>query len=385
VIRILAFLEATTVTGPAKNLVEFHRQLQKLPQPPVHLEIATFQRGNPDNEFTRTIQSIGIPLHRVQERSAFDAGVLGQIKSLLSQLKPDIVQTHAIKSHFLLRLSGEYKTRPWIAFHHGYTFTSKRLLLYNRLDRWSLRAAQRVLTVNKSFAKDLISQGIAPGKITVLHNAIDPAWGARASDSSLRARTRRELGLKDIETVLLIVGRLSLEKSHVLLVQAMARLGQLLPEVPVRLLIVGDGPEKSAVEQAAQSAGCLEQIVFIGHTPDVLPYYAAADIAVLASRTEGSPNSLLEAMVASLPIVATNVGGIPEIATPGETALLIPPDNVENLASALAQTITQPEESKAMGRRAHAAVLEHFTPEHRAQVLCDFYASSVAAWDRSQS
>jgi glycosyltransferase involved in cell wall biosynthesis len=301
------------------------------------------------------------------------------LREILSSSGATIAQTHSIKSHFLMRLSGEWKRLPWIAFHHGYTQTNRRLLFYNQLDRWSLRAPRRIVVVSRSFARDLVSKGIPEERITVMHNAIDPKWGELAHDAGLRARTRAALGLEENEKAVLIIGRLSLEKSHVLLVEAVSRLRELLPQTPVRLLIVGEGPERSAIEQAAQSLGISDKVHFTGYTRDVLPYYAAADLAVLASLSEGSPNALLEAMVARVPVVATSVGGIPEIVHDRQSALLVPPADVAALTAALAQALGDPTLCQALAARAHEEILAHYTPELRAASLYQLYVDIAGA------
>lgn len=385
-IRVLAFLEADHVTGPAKNLLDFHGQLRQQGNP-VQLEIVTFCRGRAacPNDLTRAVETAGIPLHCIGEGFPFDPRILPGIRQLLHQLQPSIVQTHSIKSHFLVGLLGEWKRRPWLAFHHGYTLARKRLRLFNRLDRWSLPRACRVVTVSRAFERDLVSRGVSAGRITVLHNAIDPDWGDRARDPGLRLRTRESLGLTGRDKAILIVGRLSREKSHVLLVEAFARLRTLAPAIPARLLILGDGPELAAIERTARALDCLPQVSLLGRSADVLPYYAAADLAVLASKSEGSPNALLEAMAARVPVVATAVGGVPEIVTHGETALLVPPSDAGALADALAQALGRDEEARAMAERAHALILAQYTPKRRCRTLCEIYRQTVDLWPKGST
>ena len=171
----------------------------------------------------------------------------------------------------------------------------------------------------------------------------------------------------------LIVGRLSREKAHGALVEALARLRKLCPEIPAKLLIVGDGPERGAIERIAAANGVREQVVLAGYAADVAPYYAAADIAVLASVTEGSPNALLEAMAANLPVVATAVGGIPEIVSDHETAILVPAGGVEALAQGLREVLTDEIAAREMAARARSLIVSSFTPQARMQRLCEIY------------
>jgi glycosyltransferase involved in cell wall biosynthesis len=377
-IRLLALMEAHTITGPAKNLLEFAKNSRHLNgTEQVEVEIATFQRVPGETPFTKAVRDAGIALHCIPEASAFDPGALKGLRGVVAAVKPDILQSHAVKSHFLVRASGLCKRHPWVASHHGYTHTDLRMRIYNQLDRWSLREAARVLTVSEAFRRQLCDLGIPRDRITVLHNAIDPVWGDRASDPVLRRSSRAALGIASSEKAILIVGRLSREKSHGSLIAAMNLLRSSEPSLRLRLIIVGDGPERPHIQQAAVQAGVQDLVIFAGQTADVLPHYAAADLAVLVSVTEGSPNALLEAMASRVPVVATSVGGIPEIITHGETGLLVPPGNVEQLASVIGQSLTDVEGAETMANKARTVVETAYSPEMRARFLTTFYTEAT--------
>ncbi|HLX46583.1 MAG TPA: glycosyltransferase [Bryobacteraceae bacterium] len=378
-IRVLAFLEATYVSGPAKNVLEFARCAAGFEENArVQTEIAAFQTSPGDDELTDAVSRAGLPLHRIEQASLPTPSTVERVRRAIAASQPDIVQTHSIKSHFLLRASGAWKQYPWVAFHHGYTLTVLRLRAYNEFDRWSLRRAARVITVSRAFAGQLARKGVPGNRITVLHNAIDPDWGRRASDADLRAATRTRLGVEAGEHLALMVGRLSKEKRQVLLIQALGRLKAQSPEVRMRILIVGEGPERASILQTAASLGLSNNLVLAGHQSDVAPYYAAADLAVISSDTEGSPNALLEAMAAGKPVVATAVGGIPEIVTHEDTALLVPAGDAGKLADAIARTLFDFEGARQMAERAHALILSHYSPQQRARFLARFYADMLS-------
>jgi glycosyltransferase involved in cell wall biosynthesis len=373
-IRLLALLEAITVTGPAKNLIDFAKRARYFDdREAIETHIATFRRGQAGNAFLDAVHTADIPLHVIPERRAYDRAVISRMRGVAEAITPDLVQTHAIKSHFLLRLSGLWTRYPWIASHHGYTSTNNRERIYNQLDRWSLRKAARVLTVSRAFEQQLRETGVPAGRITVLQNAIDPDWGDAARNPELRARTRASLGIAENEKAALIVGRLSREKGHPDLIRALARLRAEAPYLPVRLLIVGDGPERPAIEESVRASGLERQVFFAGQVADVMPYYAAADVVVLASITEGSPNALLEAMAARVPVVATAVGGVPEMVSHQETALLAPPHDVRQLADCIHEALREEGATGAMVERAHHLVVARHSPECRARFLSRFY------------
>jgi glycosyltransferase involved in cell wall biosynthesis len=272
-----------------------------------------------------------------------------------------------------VRKAGIHRTLPWIAFHHGYTAPDLRARLYNQLDRWSLRAARQVLTVSGPFREELIRKGVAPQRIAVVHNAIDPAWGASYRDPASAAALRAKLGIAPGAKVILLVGRFSSEKDHLTLLTAVANLHDSRRVPQAHLVLVGDGPERSRIEQAIGALRLQGAVTLTGQVPSAEPYYGIADVAVLSSLTEGSPNALLEAMAAGVAVVATRVGGIPEIVSDGESALLIAPGDREGMARALERIFTERELRANLVREARRIVHSRHTPEVRIRRLLELY------------
>ena len=137
-------MESDFVTGPAKNLLEFAKRARQAPDglPGVDVSTATYLRGNEspaDNGFVTAAERACIRMDLIREKARFDPAVIPQIRAILETHKPDIVQTHNVKSHFLMRYSGLWREYRWLAFHHGYVTTDAKMRLYNQLDRWSLQ------------------------------------------------------------------------------------------------------------------------------------------------------------------------------------------------------------------------------------------------------
>src|SRR5258708_11184908 len=149
--NLLAIIEAYTITGPAKNLIEFAGQARAQG---VETTLGTFVRGERTNLFIETARAAGIPVELIPERGPADLKVRDRLRKLAVRVKPDIVQTHAVKSHFLARSAGLHRLAPWVAFHHGYTWPALRTSLYNQFHRWSLRAARAGLTRSPQFRTD---------------------------------------------------------------------------------------------------------------------------------------------------------------------------------------------------------------------------------------
>ena len=109
------------------------------------------------------------------------------LRRIVEQRAPNIVQTHNVKSHFLMRQSGLWRRQPWVAFHHGYTTTDLKMRVYNQLDRWSLRAAHCIITVSHAFARELARAGVPPERICVLHNSVSAGRAAHVRDEEVQS------------------------------------------------------------------------------------------------------------------------------------------------------------------------------------------------------
>jgi len=373
-LRVLALVEASTVTGPAKNLIEFAVRAR---QPgaagvPVELAVAAFVRGASGNLFTAAAEKAGIRVDVISERGRFDRSVMHQLRHIVEARQPDIVQSHNFKAHFLVRATGIHRQHRWLAFHHGYTWPKLRVHLYNQLDRWSLTAADLVVTVCTAFAHDVERRGVAPRHIAILHNSVAPFVPAATAEVDA---LRKSLGLNVGTKVALCVGRLSREKGHADLLDALA----LLPResrAHLRLLIVGEGPERGRIADRIQRLALGEAVTLVGFKPDLGLYYSLADLLVLASHSEGSPNALLEAIAAGLPVVATSVGGTPDIVRHGESALLVPCGDPPALSAAIDQLLGDPELGRQLGHRA-IEVSQDFTPERYCRSLVQLYQNLV--------
>lgn len=372
-IKLLAMIEASTVTGPAKNLVEFCRNARSSVDP-VEASIVTFNRAGStgSNQFIEAVRAAGLSSDVIDERHRFDLGVLPRLRDAVARHSPDIIQTHSVKSHFLVWLSGLWRELPWIAFHHGYTTTNLKMRAYNQLDRLSLKRASKVVTVSESFARDLQRLGVNRNRISVLHNSIDVSRAADINDSEVRD-LRSRLKIADDERVVLAVGRMSREKGHTDLVAAVDHLRRLYPEMRVRTVIVGVGPEQPRIESAIDSFGLGGRVIFAGQVSDVRPYYRMADLLALPSHSEGSPNVLLEAMAAGVPVVATAVGGVPEIITHNDTGLLVEASDPRALAREIGNVLVETELARRLAFQARRHVCARHSPESRLARLVEIY------------
>jgi len=386
--KILSVVEATNVNAVAKLVLDFYRTADEVSRahddfPTIKGSIVTFDRaasGAPANDFVAAVHAAGIDLDIIPERGRFDLSVIPALQNVASKRQPEIIVTNSVKSHFVMWRSRLWQKNPWVAFHHGYTTTDRKMRLYNRFDRFSLPRADLVVTVCHAFARELTTvAGLRPEKLRVQHNSIRPA--PRVAVEDVRAWQER-LGISNDQQVILSIGRLSKEKAHADLIEALRRLCAANPDLNVKLLIVGDGPERDALKAAVQAQRIAERVAFAGQVKDVQPFYAMADVFVLPSHSEGSPNVLLEAMAARVPVVATRAGGIPEIVENEKSALLVPVSDPEALAAAIKRMLRESNLGVRLVEEGVGILASNHMPEQYVRALIKIYEDAIRLRER---
>jgi glycosyltransferase involved in cell wall biosynthesis len=283
----------------------------------------------------------------------------------------DLIHVNSYVPGNYARLAAALMQVPIIIDHwHGFTrFNGKRRLICRVLGRFtdlSIAVSQGV--------KDYLVQeiGLDPAKIRVVPNGVDIAAmdAARPGDA-----VRRELGLPEGLAVIGLVGRLDhWGKGHKELFTAMAGLKE---RYPIHALIIGDGRRMDEVRGLAASLGLGGEVHFLGPRQDVPDLLNAMDIFVLPSYSEGVSLALLEAMAAGKPVIATAVGGTPEVVTDGVTGLLIPPRDAGALAGALERLLADPAFAQHLGANARAHVRDHFSLDRLGREINAIYGELV--------
>jgi glycosyltransferase involved in cell wall biosynthesis len=260
----------------------------------------------------------------------------------LRQARIDLVHTHG----YLCDVLGGFAARrigiPVIATAHGFTGGSWKNRGYEWIQRWALRHFDAVVAVSRPLQEDLVRSGVPADRCHLIPNCWAPRY--RIAD---RAAARRELGLEQEGLVLGWVGRLSAEKGPDLALRALAA----LPRRDVVLAMVGTGREQARLRGLAAELGLDSRVAWCGPVAQAGRVMRAFDLFVLSSRTEGTPISLLEAIAAGVPVVATDVGGVGDVIGP-EQGLLVAPGSVAALAAALSTVLDHP---AAASGRAEAA------------------------------
>lgn len=332
--------------------------------------VAALERAGP---WADLVRQRGAPFYLLGKRPGLDPRMLPALMGLLRRERVDVIHAHNQAAAFYGGLAGLFCRRPMIVTRHGASFG--RDASHLRLGRLAARLAQRVVCVGEE-ARQVARRvdRVPEARLRLIYNGVDTAL--YRPDPVARAAARSELGLALTEPVLISVGRLSAEKDHHTLLTALALLGQ--RGTPPRLLVVGGGPERQALERAAAELGLGAAVLWLGERQDVPRLLAACDAFALSSLSEGVSIAVLEAMAAGLPVAATMVGGNPELVEQGRGGLLVPPGDPAALAAALGRLLEDPARARAMGQAARARVEERFSLIATARAYVGLYREVVA-------
>jgi glycosyltransferase involved in cell wall biosynthesis len=363
------FMASSILGGPGKGLIQFLRcgGLRRCRPTIIGFDLVGKTGGC---EFDERMRESGVRFELLRQSRRFDWGLVAQARAIVEETGADILQSHGYKPHVLCLILKRMTGRPWVAFVHGWTAEDWRVKCYNCLEKAIVRFADVVVPVSESLARRL---GMASSrKVTVIPNAIDPAdYALEAGDRDFRA----EYGIGADETVLGVVGRLSPEKGQAYFLEALAlartRLGK------VRALLVGDGRDRAELERLVATLSLGDMVAFTGYTRDVVAVYGAIDCLVLPSLSEGMPNVALEAMLFGKPVLATRVGGTPEVVLDGETGILVPPEDAGALADGLVRLCSDRRRMKSFGREGARRVRESFSPFERVNNIVTLYNSLI--------
>jgi glycosyltransferase involved in cell wall biosynthesis len=358
-VRVAVLASAQTVGGAEKPLLEFAREALLASSPRLDLRFLAFVRNASSSPFTEALEAENIPIDIIKERHRYDIRVIQQLRDGIRRHNPQVVLTNGVKSHFLFRVACSNLRLKWVAYHHGYTNTNWLNRAYNQLDRWSLRAADRLITVCKAHADDISGRGVPRNKICIQHTPLRASVPVAPETAQ---RLKRELGLTENTRVILSIGRLSREKGHADLLRPYDLMQKTaLYPVSLNLIVIGDGPELGRLKALAHQLGISHLVQFLGYREAARQYYAIADVFVLPSHSEGSPNVLLEAIEARVPIVSAAVGGVPEMVTNEHHALPTERNDIAGLAKAITRVLNDPQLCTQLTTAAYN-VLDSYTP-----------------------
>ncbi|MCK4825792.1 glycosyltransferase, partial [bacterium] len=323
--------------------------------------ICTCRQGG---EFEKALNENGIESFPINLSRKGNLSVAWAMAGFCRTNKIDIVHAHGATGALVARMAFLIPggIRPITTYHIAITnitdipFWEKKL--FALFDRSMSVVDKKILSVSEAVKEKMVREAFfSRDRIRVLHSGVDLSRFTNCQSGKIR----RELCLSDKAIVIGIVARLSEEKGIGSLLETMPDVLKRYPNL--HLLIAGDGPIKSELQDLSIRIGLEQNVIFLGYRNDIAEFMTDLDLLVMPSLTEGFPLTLLEGMAAGLPIVATRVGGIPEIITDGREGILVPPREPDALAKAIIIVLRGKEKGKTMGLAARKKVEQEFSVE----------------------
>ncbi len=375
-IRIALVIARLNVGGPATHVIEL---AAGLPRDEFEVRLIAGREGPGEAGMHYLAEQMAVRPEILPQLSPqigpADGLAFLRLAAIFRDWKPDVVHTHTAKAGAVGRTAARCAGVPAVVhtFHghvlRGY-FSPPVEFFFRSLERMLARLTDRIVTLSPALKADLVGMRIAPaGKIDVvpLGMDLDPLLDC----SSRRGELRSELGMGPNQPLIGIVGRLVAIKNHRLFLEAarsMVDSGN-----PAHFAIVGDGELRDSLQALAGEMGIASRVHFLGWKQDMLPVYAALDLLALTSENEGTPVAVIEAMAAGVPVVATAVGGVPDVIRHGETGRLVPPGDAPALRLAWLEALHRDNRSEAMIVRARREVIQRFGREQMISTMADLY------------
>ncbi len=364
--KVLALTASSELTGPFRSLLQLTAHTKNSG---VEFMLGIFLRA--EYHTSLAIDEAKRRGHCVEvllQRRRYDPALLRQVLSIIRRHRISIVQSHGYKSALIAWCLHGITGIPWIALAEGYTSENRRMAFYNRLDRWLLRRADRVVAVSDATSQLLQQSGIPAERLTVISNAID------AKDYQLDAdleALRKAWHIHADDVLVGVIGHFSPEKGRIIFIQSFKTVLKHVPRA--HAVLIGEGLQEASLRESVRAEGLEGRVHFVGYHCAISPVFAALDLVVIPSLSEGLPLVLLEALLHGKPIVATRVGGISEVLAGELARWLVRAGDADALAAAQVEARQSPSLRRKLGEAGARCVYERFSPSRRAEHMLEVY------------
>jgi len=338
--------------GGLERVLQLLAQGQAQAGADVHVALV-LEPGDEQHPLIASLTAAGVTPHSLVLAGRAYRRERAAVAALCRRLRPQVVHTHGYRADVVDGPAARRTGVPIVTTVHGFCGGDWKNRLFEGLQRRAFRRADAVVVVSRPLEEQLITSQVPEARIHVVQNA----WAEQAPALD-REAARRALGVRGNGFRLGWVGRLSEEKGADVLVEALPHLADL----PLAVSIVGDGRMREGLRSRLEGLGLNAKVERHGAVPDVGRLFAAFDVFVLSSRTEGTPIVLFEAMAAGVPIVTTAVGGVPDVVSPAE-AILVPREDPEALAAGIRAVYSDPAAALERAQRARARLAEFNVPQ----------------------
>jgi glycosyltransferase involved in cell wall biosynthesis len=386
-VRVLRVIARLNMGGPALHVAYLTAGLAPRGYETT-LVAGSLARGEDSMAFVA--DELGIGVERIEElhreiSPLRDAVAIVRLARLIRRVRPHILHTHTAKAGAVGRLAALLAgdARPPIVVHtfHGHVlrgyFDPLRTAGFRLLERWLATKTTALVAVSPQVRDDLVALGVAPRERFVVVRVGIELEQRVAAERDGRGESRRVLGIGPDRFAVGWIGRMTGVKRTEDVLRAFRRLRD--RGVDACLCMIGDGPDRPAVERRAHELGVMRDTLFLGYQEEVAPFYAAFDAMILPSINEGTPVSAIEALAAGRPVVATRVGGVPDVVREGEDGFLVDPGDVDALADRLARLAADPELRERLGAAGRARVVPRYSVGRLVDDIDLLYRSLLAS------
>jgi glycosyltransferase involved in cell wall biosynthesis len=373
--RIVFLIDSLGMGGAERMLVSYLRNFDTARFEPRVCTLA-IRDGNP---MADEILRMGIPVDLVRVRYLRDPLALPRLIRYLRRQRADLLHTQLEFADNLGSMAARVLSIPVVATLHTFDNPPRGTRIYWRLRLrwWSLRYfCSRVIAVSEGARQHHIRMGnLGPEKVVTVYNGIDLSAFMRLDEADRLAK-RQSLGIPPYAPVLITVAVLRPAKGIQHLLEALSAIIEVIPDV--RYLVVGSGEYDNSLRELARTRGIADRVIFTGVRNDVPDLLAISDVFVLPTLDDALPTVLAEAMAAQKPIVASNVGGVPEMVEHGRNGLLVSPADPGSLAAACIRLLQDERQAQAMARAGWEVAEQRFNIHTQVQQLGDLYQELLA-------
>jgi glycosyltransferase involved in cell wall biosynthesis len=358
-------LRASNFYGGPERQLHYHALRARYSE--FGLTVGSFSEKGREPEFLGILRKDGVATTLIGVRSPYDPEAIGRLREYLRKSEVKILCTHDYRTHTIGFLAKRGTGSKWVAFSRGWTAENLKVRIYHLIERIIVRYADHIVAVSKTQKKKLSAWLIREDGISVVHNAVEPKMLSDAPVVDLRSR----FGFPDGAVICISAGRFSREKGQAELARA-AHLA-LQENDRLRFLLFGDGHDLEDVRREIARLGRQDRILCPGFEENLIGCLRDADIAINPSLSEGLPNVVLEAMALRRPVIATAVGGVPELITDGENGILVPAGDELAAARAILELAADHNRREKLGNSAYETVADGFSFEAQMGKLAEIY------------
>ena len=351
--NVLHLTDSPFFGGPERQILGLSRALPA----GIRSTVVCFSENATCLPFLERLRSAGIPAAMLDSTTPHYGRLIRDIQRELRRRETDLLICHGYKADILGLIAARAAGVPVISISRGWTGHTHKVRLNEAIDRRVLRLMDLVICVSEGQAERVRGSGVPAERVKVIRNAIDLDRFSAANPTY--ADIVRGFFPQRVDAVVVAVGRLSPEKGFDVLVAAARRVLDQMPATG--FLLIGEGPSRPELEESIRSAGIADRFVLAGFRNDVDLIVPHADVLAQSSHTEGLPNVVLEAFAASVPVVATAVGGTAEVVRDGWNGYLVSAKDPEALAARLAELLRSKPTRVRMGQRGREYVQAHFS------------------------